>query len=128
MDERARLSLLFASTQNDRRDTLVKRLRLKDCDSILTVFEYDRLKEIESSFCPLFAEGIKCHSMEYLNCYFCACPHYIVDDSTYICSINSRFAKYVENILDCSECKVPHKRGFVKKMLKNSTKKLIDLN
>ena len=126
MDENQKASLLFASTQNSKRDALAKHIGAKDSDSLIDTFEYDRLKTLDHSFCPLFEIGVKCHNLKYLNCYFCACPHYIVKDSTYLCRINSRFAKYIGEILDCSECKLPHRRGFVRTMLKKATKKLID--
>lgn len=126
MDERQKTSLLFALIQNSKRDALSEHIGIKNCDSIIDAFEYDRLRGLDSSFCPLFEIGVKCHDMKYLNCYFCACPYYIVKDSTYLCKINSRFAKYIGNILDCSECKLPHYRGFVRKAIGKATKKLID--
>lgn len=112
----------FERTQNQKRDEVAEKYALKAAN-IPDFFEYDTLKAHEKDFCPLYAQGIKCHDLGYLNCYFCACPYYIYKDSKTLCKINSRFAYYHKGVLDCSNCYIPHRKGFVKARLKTFTSK-----
>jgi len=108
----------FALLQNKKRDATLDSLGLGSRDEIVEKFVYEELEKNAKDFCPLFAMGLKCHEVGYLNCYFCACPHYSINDSSSACAINSRFATFVGAVLDCSKCKVPHTKGFVKARLK----------
>ncbi len=105
--------------------------RLKDLsdDEVIEYFRFENMVEKEPDFCPLYAEGRKCHDMEILNCYFCGCPYFRFNDSGLEkkeqkiiksrCSIeakNSRFIEHEKIIhLDCSLCRVPHQESFIKK-------------
>lgn len=96
---------------------------------IIDYFNFDNMIEKEPEFCPLYAQKKKCHNMESLNCFLCACPFFrfkndglkkIGDKTQYsFCSINSKkgsLGEYGDAIhQDCSGCVVPHKRNFVEK-------------
>ena len=94
-----------------------------DEDGIIDYFCWDNLSKAEPGFCPLFKEEKKCHEMEKLNCYLCACPNFRFDDEAAVvkswCSIDSRDGKKLEHNgvvhQDCSGCSVPHHRRYVKK-------------
>ena len=98
-------------------------------EQIIDYFDFDNMKVKEHDFCPLYAENKKCHDMEVLNCYLCACPNFRFDDSGVekiesktkysFCDIDSKDGKvgvYGEAIhQDCSGCGVPHHRAYVTK-------------
>ncbi len=100
-----------------------------DTDEIIEYFDYDNMAKNETDFCPLYVKGKKCHDMEELNCYLCACPNFRfndagidkVDDKTRysFCAIDSKEGRagvYGEKIhQDCSGCSVPHSKEYVKK-------------
>ncbi len=114
-----------------KRDTIVSRKKELSNESLLEYFDYESLSKSEKSFCPLFEKGVKCHKLESLNCFFCACPYFRFYDTPVetegkkvhsYCSINSRFAKVfsdgIDEHLDCSDCFVPHRRGFARRNLR----------
>jgi len=93
---------------------------------VIDYFDYDNMREKEPNHCGLYKDNIKCHDMENLNCYLCACPHFISNDNfpykeeknlKYYskCKINSRFAKdfvYNNDVhCDCAGCTIPHLKG-----------------
>lgn len=96
---------------------------------IIDYFDFENMVEKEKDFCPLYADNKKCHDMEALNCYLCACPNFRFDDNGVekvkektkysFCAIESkdgRVGVYGEAIhQDCSGCGVPHHRAFVEK-------------
>ena len=49
-------------------------------EQMIEYFDFDNMVEKETSFCPLYADNKKCHDMESLNCYLCACPNFRFDD------------------------------------------------
>ncbi|APW46105.1 hypothetical protein [Rhodoferax antarcticus] len=97
-------------------------------DQIIDYFEFDNMVARELEFCLLYAEPRKCHNTAYLSCYMCACPYFRFDDKGTLnaegilvkshCAINStKSAQFVHDgvaHLDCSKCKVPHTRDFVR--------------
>ncbi len=108
--------------------------------AIIDYFDFDNMVTAEPDFCPLYAEKNKCHDMERLNCYLCACPYFRFNDTglpkntklnpsfhthhssliTYsTCAINAKAGKSVMfgNAVhqDCSQCLLPHRRGFIEK-------------
>ncbi len=98
-------------------------------EQIIDYFDFENMKEKEQDFCPLYAENKKCHEMESLNCYLCACPNFrfedegitqVQDKTQYsFCSIESKDGRqgiYGDKIhQDCSKCGVPHHRAYVEK-------------
>jgi len=98
-------------------------------EEIIEYFDFENMKEKEPDFCPLYAKNKKCHDMESLNCYLCACPNFrfndngikMIEDKTQYsyCSIDSKDGRqgvYGEKIhQDCSQCQVPHTKEYVTK-------------
>jgi hypothetical protein len=98
-------------------------------EEIIEYFDFDNMVKMENEFCPLYEEPKKCHDMESLNCYLCACPNFrfgdkgvekIEDKTKYsFCDIDSkdgRVGVYGESIhQDCSKCGVPHHKSYVEK-------------
>jgi hypothetical protein len=89
---------------------------------IIEYFEYNNLKSKEPDFCILFAKDKKCHDIDSLNCYLCACPNFRFDDSATkiksYCSIecpNSRTVGKEIKHNDCSNCLLPHETKYIDK-------------
>ncbi len=102
-------------------------------DEIIDYFCWDNLSVAEPDFCPLFREGKKCHQMEKLNCYLCACPNFRFDDDApkvkSRCAIDSKDGRQVEfgGVVhqDCSGCRVPHFRSYVKQHFDTDWRKIM---
>ena len=98
-------------------------------EQIIDYFDFDNMVNAEVNFCPLYKDNKKCHDMENLNCYICACPNFRFDDAGIkkvgintqysFCDIESKDGSqgvYGEAIhQDCSKCGVPHHRSYVEK-------------
>jgi len=96
-------------------------------DQIIEYFDFENMVKMEKDFCPLYAENKKCHDIEKLNCYLCACPNFRfndkglekVDDKTQFscCDINSKkgeLSTYGDAIhQNCSGCDVPHVEKYI---------------
>lgn len=96
-------------------------------DAIIDYFEFDSMCDNEPHFCPLYATHTKCHEMEQLNCYLCACPHFRFDDAGLFeesgiinysrCAINAPKGEVAifgnSAHQDCSACTVPHQRSVI---------------
>jgi len=107
---------------------MAKLTHLSD-DEVITYFRYENMVQNEPDFCPLYAEGKKCHDIEKLNCYLCACPNFRFDDAGFevdegkslksYCAIDSKEgAQFVgEDAIhqNCSGCTVPHHESYIKK-------------
>lgn len=115
----------------DKHKKIVDKLRDKGLskEQIIDYFDFENMVKEEKDFCPLYAENKKCHDMESLNCYLCACPNFRFDDAGVekidtktkysFCDIESKDGKagvYGNAIhQDCSKCGVPHHRSYVEK-------------
>ena len=115
----------------DKHKKIVEKLQKKGLskEQIIEYFDFDNMKEKEIKFCPLYAKDKKCHDMESLNCYICACPNFRFNDDGIkqvdkktqfsFCNINSKDGRqgvYGEKIhQDCSRCGVPHHLEYVQK-------------
>lgn len=105
-------------------------------DEIIAYFDFHNMVKNEPDFCPLYKEknedgtiGRKCHDMEPLNCFLCACPNFRFKDKGFeqkegktvysYCDIDSKDGRqgvYGDAIhQDCSGCSVPHHVSYVKK-------------
>jgi len=98
-------------------------------EQIVDYFLYENMQQNEIDFCPLYAKNKKCHDIDELNCYLCACPNFRFDDNGIkqidgktqysFCNIDSKYGRqgiYSEKIhQDCSGCNIPHGRFFVLK-------------
>ena len=130
---------------NDKKvDEILARLNLKTPEEIAKYFTFESMQKNEPDHCPLYKMNRKCHDTPDLNCYFCACPHFIINETPKTsgkvtigstCAINSRFkGEFFENPdennvvkihCDCTKCFVPHKTSYVTKML---NKDLLEMN
>ncbi|MES9968566.1 MAG: hypothetical protein ABW092_00930 [Candidatus Thiodiazotropha sp.] len=96
---------------------------------IVKYFDYENMVVHEPEFCFLYTDNKKCHEVEKLNCYLCACPLFRFNDNGFYkinnktvfsqCEVNSKHGvqgEFGEAIhLDCSRCTVPHAEKYVLK-------------
>jgi len=118
---------------------IMEKLKKLSNEEVIAYFRFENMVEKEPEFCPLYAQKKKCHEMEVLNCYLCACPYFRFDDGglytennrTYysICSIDAKEGKeFVSNNAvhqDCSGCLLPHKESFIRKVFKRDWFKMM---
>lgn len=109
--------------------SIMAKLQNKTDDEVISYFDFENMKKKEINFCPLYIKNQKCHEMEELNCYLCACPNFRFDDGGFkkiedktlfsYCSIKSKYGEqfvgdgYIHQ--NCTNCFVPHKTGYIKK-------------
>ena len=110
-----------------------------DKNAVLDYFDFDNMVTAEPDFCPLYAEKRKCHAMQKLNCYLCACPNFRFDDEGIAvengkriyssCAIDSKEGKaavYGDAVhQDCSGCTVPHRRDYIEKVFDTAWEKIM---
>jgi len=108
-------------------DKLLKRGFNKE--QIIDYFDFENMVESEPNFCLLYAEKKKCHEIESLNCYLCACPHFRFDDKGFeviekkikysFCAIDSKegtLGTFGDTLhQDCSKCTIPHHKPYIRK-------------
>ncbi|HHD72699.1 MAG TPA: hypothetical protein ENL02_02110 [Epsilonproteobacteria bacterium] len=118
---------------------IVKSLPDLSKDELIAYFDFDHMKVAHPDFCPLYPKDQKCHDMEKLNCYFCACMHFRFDDNGIreesgkvlysYCSIESKNSARFEDKQsihqDCSNCKVPHKQHVIEKYFSRDWKEVM---
>lgn len=112
---------------------MLKLIHLSD-DEIIEYFTWDNMLQAEPDFCPLYKENKKCHDMEDLNCYLCACPNFRFNDDEPIvksdCGIKSKdgVQREYSGIIhqDCSACTIPHGKWYVKKHFNRDWKVVMD--
>ncbi len=108
---------------------ILAKLAHRSVDEVISYFDYENMRIVESDFCLLYAQNVKCHQVESLNCYFCACPHFVFDDGGLErvgqkirysgCAIQSKEGReYIYgNAIhqDCTHCTLPHNKAYVAK-------------
>lgn len=118
---------------------IVKDLAHLSREELIAYFDFDHMKIKHPDFCPLYVKDQKCHEMETLNCYFCACMHFRFNDSGIreengkrlysYCSIDSKNHALFEDEHsihnDCSNCKVPHKKHVIEKYFSRDWKEVM---
>ena len=104
---------------------------------IVQYFDFDNMVKQENKFCPLYQTNTKCHDMQKLNCYLCACPHFRFNDDgldTYNgskilskCDINNGTKLKAKDVIhhDCSTCSVPHHQEYILKNFDTDWKKIM---
>ncbi len=114
---------------------VMKKLEDRSVDEVIEYFKFENMVKNEPDFCPLYKDNKKCHDMEDLNCYLCACPNFrfkgdgfekTEDGKTLfsVCSIKSRDGSqfigddYIHQ--NCSGCIVPHRAKYIKKHFNRS--------
>jgi len=108
----------------------------KSIEEIVSYFDFDNMIIHEPTFCGLYATNTKCHNLETLNCFFCACPHFKYDDKGLVkkadktiystCKINAiKGSEFIsENAIhqDCTKCDIPHRPYFAYRSATKYTK------
>ena len=112
---------------------LLEKLKELSDEEIIEYFTFENMVVKEPDFCPLYKENRKCHDMENLNCYFCACPNFRVEEKKSTCSIKSKDGGSIEAPdgfihQDCSKCTVPHKEEYIKQHFSRDWLKVMDKN
>jgi hypothetical protein len=121
--------LTWFKAHGQKHKNIMKKLEHLSDDDVITYFRFENMVEKEPNFCLLYKENKKCHEMEVLNCYLCACPNFRFDDEGVsaeedqilysTCSIESKDgAEFVSDDVihqDCSGCTVPHHEAYIKK-------------
>jgi hypothetical protein len=121
---------------------IVEKLLAKDFNKaqIIEYFDFENMVQKEREFCPLYEESKKCHDIEKLNCYLCACPHFRFNDKGIkeldgktqysLCDIESKNGKagiYGDVIhQDCSNCHIPHTQKYIEKHFDTDWKKIMN--
>ena len=119
---------------------IMKTLTYLNDDEVIDYFVYENMQEKHPDFCPLYAENTKCHEMEELNCYFCACNHFRFSDEGLKkegskilysnCDIEAKEGKRFESEgaihQDCSDCFIPHKKAVIKKYFSRDWRKVME--
>ncbi len=107
---------------------------------IIEYFDFENMVKMEKDFCPLYAENKKCHDIEKLNCYLCACPNFRFSDQGVekidgktkysYCEIESKkgsLSTYGDAIhQNCSGCDVPHVKKYVEEHFDLEWKKIMN--
>ncbi len=97
-------------------------------DEVIEYFDFENMVINEPDFCPLYKKNKKCHDVEELNCYLCACPNFRFDDEGFeivdgrvlksYCAIDSKDGDQFksDSVIhqNCTGCKVPHSKSYVK--------------
>jgi len=118
----------FQSHGKKHKEIMQKLTKLRD-DEVIVYFRFENMVQKEPDFCPLYKKNKKCHDMEELNCYLCACPNFRFDDKGIskkeaktiysTCDINSKDGNIFQTEeaihQDCSGCLVPHQEAYIKK-------------
>jgi len=105
-----------------------KLTHLSDAE-VIAYFRYENMVKHEPDFCPLYKKEKKCHTMETLNCYWCACPHFRFDDEGFeiidgkvlksYCAVNAKEGRQIisGDVIhqDCSRCLLPHKESVLQR-------------
>ncbi len=105
-----------------------KLFHLNDAE-VIAYFRFENMMVHEPEFCLLYAQNKKCHEVEHLNCYWCACPYFRFNDAGFsteneqtlysTCSIESKEgAQFIsKNSIhqDCTNCLIPHGENILKK-------------
>ena len=106
-------------------------------EQIINYFDFDNMIKEELEFCPLYAKNQKCHDIESLNCYLCACPNFrFNEDGLGIynefkilskCDIHNGKEFAGKGVIhhDCSSCSVPHHKAFIDKNFDLDWKKIM---
>ncbi|WP_294960471.1 hypothetical protein [Sulfurimonas sp.] len=94
---------------------------------IVEYFDFDNMVKEEIDFCPLYKKNKKCHDMDELNCYMCACPNFRFNDDSLEtkdeftvlskCDVGNGEEFVGKGVIhqNCSPCSVPHHKSFVLK-------------
>lgn len=117
-------------SHGSKHQAIMKKLQHLSEEEVIQYFRFDNMVKEEPDFCPLYKENRKCHDIDILNCYLCACPNFRFDDEGLekeeektlfsLCNIDSKDgSRYISDDAihqNCSECLVPHQEAYIKKV------------
>ena len=110
---------------------IIRKLSHLSNEAIIEYFDFENMLQNEPDFCPLYKTKEKCHNVEKLNCYLCACPLFRVADTKSYCSIDAKEGSsicaddgYIHQ--DCSKCAIPHSTQYVKKNFSKNWRKIME--
>jgi len=111
-------------------EKLMAKLSHLSDDEIIAYFDFDNMVKNEPNFCTLYKDNKKCHDIEKLNCYLCACPNFRLSTTKSTCDINSKDGgsiKAPDGFIhqDCSKCSVPHNTTYIKNNFNRNWKKIM---
>ncbi|EFU69798.1 conserved hypothetical protein [Aliarcobacter butzleri JV22] len=66
--------------QGKEHQKIITKLKDYNIDEIIDYFKFENMVINEPNFCLLYKENKKCHNIENLNCYLCACPYFRFND------------------------------------------------
>jgi len=126
-------------THAKKHEAIMKTLTHLSDAEVIDYFIFENMKERHPNFCPLYAENKKCHDMDELNCYFCACNHFRFSDDGLVkegeqiryslCHINAKESRdFISDDaihLDCSNCQIPHKQSVIQKYFSRDWRELM---
>ena len=122
--------LSWFQSHGKKHKAILKKLAQLSDDEVIAYFRFENMVEKEPDFCLLYKEKKKCHDMEVLNCYLCACPNFRFKDEgfkkfegkTLFSTSHIDSKDGAQYILDdaihqnCSGCLVPHHEAYIKKV------------
>jgi len=89
----------WVKSHGEKHNRIMEKLKDLSDDEVIEYFRFENMVEKEPDFCPLYKKSKKCHDIENLNCYLCACPNFRFSDSGFrevdgrtlysICSVDS---------------------------------------
>ena len=120
----------WVQNHGKKHQAIMSRLAHLDDQEVIEYFRFENMLIHEPDFCPLYAQNKKCHNIETLNCYLCACPYFVFDDTGLSkendktiyskCNINSkdgaRFESENSIHQDCSGCLIPHDEQYAERV------------
>jgi len=121
--------LEWYKTHGKKHAKIMQKLTALSDEEVISYFRFENMVEKEPDFCLLYKDNKKCHEMEDLNCYLCACPSFRFDDkglskaaskTVYSsCAINAKEGRLFETDgaihQDCTRCLLPHREAYIKK-------------
>ena len=117
-------------THGQKHKVIMNKLTELNDEEVIAYFRFENMVEKEPDFCPLYQDREKCHDMQVLNCYLCACPNFRFNENGFetvknrtlysICNIDSKDgSQYLgEDAIhqNCVGCFVPHNETYIRKI------------
>lgn len=121
--------ITWFEAHGNKHQKIMEKLKSLSEEEVIQYFRFENMVQHEPDFCYLYAKNKKCHEMEVLNCYLCACPYFRFDDDGFsedagkvlysTCSIEAKegtqFISDTAIHQDCSRCTIPHHEAYIRK-------------
>ena len=120
---------LWFKSHGKKHKEIVDKLSHLNNNELIEYFQFENMVKKEPNFCPLYKNNKKCHEIEELNCYLCACPNFRFKDTGFkkeenrtlfsYCDIESKDGsqyKLDEAIhQNCAKCAIPHSKSYIER-------------